>query len=162
MSSSRLLAIEGGRQGAQLALDGEDMAELQQELENKERKLLKLKKLENDLYSQKEKNEELELLVAQKERQIRLLENEVKNINKIMNKQKKDLEKEQASRKMKEDELLSNIKDLKGTCDRLKAQLQMKISAGNVTKTEMEKLRVQIAELSNSMLINVMYMIYPV
>ena len=53
------------------------------------------KKLENDLYSQKEMNEELEMLVAQKERQIRLLENEVKNINKIMNKQKKDLEKEQ-------------------------------------------------------------------
>lgn len=145
------MAIEGGRQGAQMILNGEDMAELQQELENKERKLLKLKmekkKLENDLYSQKEMNEELEMLVAQKERQIRLLENEVKNINKIMNKQKKDLEKEQASRKIKEDELLSNIKDLKGKCDRLKAKLQMKISAGNVSKTEMEKLRAQIAEL---------------
>ena len=145
------MAIEGGRQGAQMILNGEDMAELQQELENKEGKLLKLKmekkKLENDLYSQKEMNEELEMLVAQKERQIRLLENEVKNINKIMNKQKKDLEKEQASRKIKEDELLLNIKDLKGKCDRLKAKLQMKISAGNVSKTEMEKLRAQIAEL---------------
>ena len=145
------MAIEGGRQGAQMILNGEDMAELQQELENKERKLLKLKmekqKLENDLYSQKEMNEELEMLVSQKERQIRLLENEVKNINTIMNKQKKDLEKEQASRKIKEDELLSNIKDLKGKCDRLKAKLQMKISAGNVSKTEMEKLRAQIAEL---------------
>ena len=132
------MAIEGGRQGAQMILNGEDMAELQQELENKERKLLKLKmekkKLENDLYSQKEMNEELEMLVAQKERQIRLLENEVKNINTIMNKQKKDLEKEQASRKIKEDELLSNIKDLKGKCDRLKAKLQMKISAVNVSK----------------------------
>jgi hypothetical protein len=76
------MAIEGGRQGAQMILNGEDMAELQQELEKKERKLLKLKmekkKLENDLYSQKEMNEELEMLVAQKERQIRLLENEVK------------------------------------------------------------------------------------
>jgi outer membrane murein-binding lipoprotein Lpp len=64
-----------------------------------------------------------------------------------MNKQKKDLEKEQASRKIKEDELLSNIKDLKGKCDRLKAELQMKISAGNISKTEIEKLRAQIAEL---------------
>ena len=76
------MAIEGGRQGAQMILNGEDMAELQQELEKKERQLLKLKmekqKLENDLYSQKEMNEELEMLVAQKERQIRLLENEVK------------------------------------------------------------------------------------
>jgi len=150
------MAIEGGRQGAQLVLRGEDtgMAELQQELTNKERKLLKLKrekeKLEKDLYSQK-KTEELELLVAQKERQIRLLENEVKNINKIMNKQKKDLEKEQASRKMKEDELLSNIKDLKGTCDRLKTQLQVKISAGNVSKTEMPNLRAQIAELEGKL-----------
>ena len=107
--------------------------------------------MENDLYSQKEKNEELELLVAQKERQIRLLENEVKNINKIMNKQKTELQKEQASRKIKEEELLSNIKDLKGKCDRLKAQLQMKISAENVTKTEMEKLRAQIAELEGKL-----------
>jgi hypothetical protein len=60
------MAIEGGRQGAQMILNGEDMAELQQELEKKERKLLKLKmekkKLENDLYSQKEMNEELEML----------------------------------------------------------------------------------------------------
>ena len=82
------MAIEGGRQGAQMILNGEDMAELQQELENKERKLLELKmekkKLENDLYSQKEKNEELELFVAQKERQIQILDDEVKNINKIM------------------------------------------------------------------------------
>ena len=107
--------------------------------------------MENDLYSQKEKNEELELLVAQKERQIRLLENEVKNINKIMNKQKTELEKEQASRKIKEEKLLLNIKDLKGKCDRLKAQLQMKISAENVTKTEMEKLRAQIAELEGKL-----------
>jgi chromosome segregation ATPase len=144
------MAIEGGRQGAQMILNGEDMAELQQELENKERELLKLKmekkKLENDLYSQKEMNEELKMLVAQKERQIGLLENEVKNINTIMNKQKKDLEKEQASRKIKEDELLSNIKDLKGSRDRLKTKLQMKTSAGNVSKIEMEKLRAQLAE----------------
>jgi hypothetical protein len=48
---------------------------------------------------------------------------------------------------MKEDKLLSEIKDLKGTCDRLKVQLQMKKTAGNVSKTEMEKLRVQKAEL---------------
>ena len=149
------MAIEGGRQGAQMILNGEDMAELQQELENKERKFLKLKmekkKLENDLYSQKEMNEELEMLVAQRERQIRLLENEVKNINKIMNKQKTELEKEQASRKIKEEELLSNIKDLKGKCNRLKAQLQMKISAGNVSKTEIQKLRAQIAELEGKL-----------
>ena len=37
------MAIEGGRQGAQMVLNGEDMAELQQDLENKERKLLELK-----------------------------------------------------------------------------------------------------------------------
>jgi predicted RNase H-like nuclease (RuvC/YqgF family) len=79
----------------------------------------KKKKLENDLYSQKEKNEELELLVAQKERQIMILENEVKNLKKILNTPKTDLEKEEALRKMKEDKLLSEIKDLKGTCDRL-------------------------------------------
>ena len=83
------MAIEGGRHGLQLALHGEDMEEHQQELENKEQKTLKLKmkekkKLENDLYSQKEKNEELELFVAQKERQIQILDDEVNNINKIM------------------------------------------------------------------------------
>ena len=55
--------------------------------------------------------------------------------------------KEEALRKMKEDEMLSEIKDLKGSRDRLRAQLQMKVSAGNVSKTEMEKLRAQIAEL---------------
>lgn len=149
------IAIEGGRQGAQMILNGEDMAELQQELENKERKLLKLrmekKKLENDLYSQKEKNEELELLVSQKERQIQIMENKVKDINKIINKQKKDLQKEQASRKMKEDELLSDIKDLKGKHDKLKSQLQMKQSAANVKKTEMPKLREKIAELEGKL-----------
>jgi hypothetical protein len=77
--------MEAARQGVQLAINGEDMAELQQELENKERRLLKLKEdkkeLENDLSSQKEKNEELELLVDQKERNIKILENEVKYIN---------------------------------------------------------------------------------
>ena len=149
------MAIEGGRQGAQLVLRGEDtgMAELQQELTNKERKLLKLKrekeKLEKDLYSQK-KTEELELLVVQKEREIKILENEVKKIDKIL-KQKKDLKKEQATRKMKKDELLSEIKDLKGACDRLKTQLQVKISAGNVSKTEMPNLRAQIAELEGKL-----------
>jgi hypothetical protein len=38
------MVMEAARQGAQLAINGEDMAELQQELENKERRLLKLKK----------------------------------------------------------------------------------------------------------------------
>ena len=37
------IAIEGGRQGAQMILHGEGIAELQQELENMEQKLLKLK-----------------------------------------------------------------------------------------------------------------------
>ena len=147
------IVIEGGRQGAESVLHGKDMAELQQELKNKERNLLELKrekeKLEKDLYSQK-KTEELELLVAQKEREIKILENEMKNIDKIL-KQNKDLEKEQATRKMKEDELLSEIKDLKGTCDRLKTQLQVKTSAGNVSKTEMQKLRTQIAELEGKL-----------
>ena len=100
---------------------------------------------------QKKKNEELELRVAQKERQIRLLENDVKNIKKILNKQKTDLEKEQASRKMNENKLLSEIQDLKGTCDKLKAQLQMKQSSGNISKTEMQKLRWQIAELEKKL-----------
>jgi beta-phosphoglucomutase-like phosphatase (HAD superfamily) len=107
--------------------------------------------LENDLYSQKEKNEELELLVAQKERNIKILENEVKNINKILNTQKKEFEKEEALRKMKEDKLLSEIQDLKETCNKLKAQLQVKISVGNVSKTEIQKLRLQIAELEGKL-----------
>ena len=80
-----------------------------------------------------------------------ILENEVKNLKKILNTPKTDLEKEEALRKMKEDKLLSEIKDLKGTCDRLKVQLQMKKTAGNVSKTEMEKLRVQIAELEGKL-----------
>ena len=37
------MAIEGERHGPQLALHGKDMAEHQQELENKEQKTLKLK-----------------------------------------------------------------------------------------------------------------------
>jgi chromosome segregation ATPase len=121
--------------------------ELQKELEDKERKLLKLKmkkeELKKDLYSQKEKNEELELLVAQKEREIKLIENDMIAIQNMLSQHKK----EEALRKMKEDEMLSEIKDLKGSRDRLRAQLQMKVSAGNVSKTEMEKLRAQIAEL---------------
>jgi chromosome segregation ATPase len=121
--------------------------ELQKELEDKERKLLKLKmkkeELKKDLYSQKEKNEDLELLLAQKEREIKLMENDVKTIQNMLSQHKK----EEALRKMKEDEMLSEIKDLKGSRDRLRAQLQMKVSAGNVSKTEMEKLRAQIAEL---------------
>jgi DNA anti-recombination protein RmuC len=189
------MAFEGGRQGAQMVINGEDMAELRQDLEKKERKLLELKmekeKLENDLCSQKEKNEELELLVDQQERHIRLLENEVCNIKKILNTQKTDLEKEEALRKMKEekakslrkkeeeneealrkgkedkaeslrkmkeekeealrkrqkDKMLSEIMYLKRTCSGLKSHLLMKKCAGNISRTEMEKLRVQIAEM---------------
>lgn len=141
------MAIEGGRQGAQLAIHGEGMAELQQVLEDKERKILQLKMEKKKLESQKEQNEELQSLVAEKERQINILEKEVKNLNKLINKQKKELEKEQASRKTKEDEMVLNIKELEGKNDKLKAHLQMKISAGNVTKVEMQKLRVKMEEL---------------
>ena len=141
------MIIEGARQGAQMAINGENTEELQKQLEDKERKLLKLNRekdeLKKDLDSQTEKNDELELLVAQKEREIKLLENDVRTIQNMLSQHKK----EDAIRKMKEDEMLSEIKDLKGSRDRLRAQLQMKVSAGNVSKAEIEKLRAQIAEL---------------
>ena len=141
------MIIEGARQGAQLAMNGGNTEELLKQLEDKERKLLKLKtekdELKKDLYSQKEKNEELELLLAQKEREIKLMENDVKTIQNMLSQHKK----EEALRKMKEDEMLSEIKDLKESRGKLRSKLQMKASAGNVSKTEMEKLRAQIAEL---------------
>ena len=53
------MIMESARQGAQLAINGENVEELQQALENKELKLLKLKKekqeLQNDLSSPKKK-----------------------------------------------------------------------------------------------------------
>jgi hypothetical protein len=52
---------------------------------------------------------------------------------------------------MKEDKLLSEIQDLKGTCNKLKAQLQVKIAVGNVSKTEIQKFRLQIAELEGKL-----------
>ena len=89
--------------------------------------------------------------LSKRKEPIKILENEVVNIKKILNTQKKELEKEEALRKMKEDQLLSEIKNIKGTCDKLKAQLQVKISYANVSKTEIQKLRSQIAEMEGKL-----------
>ena len=60
-------------------------------------------------------------------------------------------EKEEALRKMKEDKLISEIKDLKGKCDGIKVRLQNKISCGNISKTEIQRLRWQIAEMEGKL-----------
>ena len=146
------MAIEGGRQGAQMVINGEDMAELQQDLEKKERTLLELKmkkkELENNLSSQKEKNEELELLVVQKERQIKILENEVDKIKKILNTHKTELEQEEALRKMKEEkeEALRKMKEEKE--EALRKRKEKKDEA--LRKMKEDKLLSEIKDLEDT------------
>ena len=145
------IAVEGGRQGAQMMLHGKDMTELQQELTQKEQQLLKLKmekkKLEEDLCSEKVKKDEVQLLVAEKEMQIRFLESEAQNIRRLMRSLKKEASEEKASATEREAKLASELKDLRGKYNNVKSKLQVKESASNIAKTKLTDCREELDRL---------------
>lgn len=142
-------------EAVEVALCGDNMAELQEQVEKGETQLSKLRKdfekLKEEARKQKGGNTELKRQMREKEKEIKMKENELLQLNRRLSKCKKESKDEQVKHDGIESALREELHEVKSKYNKVKGKLLAKDAADHIARDKLPELRQQIADLEQQL-----------
>jgi len=143
-------------EAVEVALCGDNMAELQEQKEKKEAELSKLLKdferlSKEQAQKQKGENAELKRQMREKEKEIKMKKNELSHLNRRLSKCQKEFMDEQVKHKEIQRALRQELDEAKSNYNKAKGKLLANDAADHIARDQLPELRQKIADLEQQL-----------
>jgi chromosome segregation ATPase len=142
-------------EAVEMALCGDNVGELQEQVDKIEAELSKLRngfeKLNEEALKQKGGNAELRRQMREKEQEIKMKERQLSQLNKRISRCQKEFKDEQVKHEEIERALRQELDEVKSKYNKAKGKLLAKDAADHIARDQLPELRQKIAELEQQL-----------